>query len=117
MISLNKIARDIHKLNESWWLDLETGEQKERNIGELLMLVTTELSEALEAHRKNLMDDKLPHRKGFEVEIADALIRLFDLSGGLGLDIDGALYEKLEYNKKRADHDPRNRLKDGGKKY
>lgn len=117
LVSLNKIARDIHSLNKSWWMNLKTGEAIERNIGELLMLVTSELAEALEGHRKGLMDDKLPHRKNFEVEIADAMIRLFDLCGGLGLDIDGAIYEKLEYNKNRADHNPANRMKEGGKKY
>jgi NTP pyrophosphatase (non-canonical NTP hydrolase) len=63
------------------------------------------------------MDDKLPHRKGLEVELADAMIRILDMAGGLGLDIGGALVEKLEYNSNRADHKPENRLKEGGKKY
>ena len=45
------------------------------------------------------------------------MIRLFDLAEGLGLDLDGAIEEKLAYNRQRADHKPENRLKEGGKKY
>lgn len=100
----------VHFLNKKWWQNLETGEPIERNTGELLMLVTSELSEALEADRKNLMDDKLPHRPGLEVEIADAIIRLLDMAGGKKLDVAGALVEKLVFNSKREDHTPRTPL-------
>lgn len=44
------------------------------------------------------MDDKIPHRSMLEVELADALIRICDMAGGLGLDLEGAVLEKLEYN-------------------
>jgi len=115
--TINKIAADIHELNKKWWCDLQTGEPIQRNHGELIALVHSELSEALEADRKNLMDDKLPHRHGLEVELADAVIRIFDMAAGLKLDIGGALVEKLEYNRNRADHKTENRLKEGGKKY
>jgi hypothetical protein len=81
---LNWVAQDIHKINEKWWKDIETGQPIKRNVGELLMLAVSELSEALEGHRKDLMDDKLPHRKMFEVEIADCMIRLFDIAAGTG---------------------------------
>lgn len=107
----------VHKLNEKWWVDLETNKPVKRNVGELLCLIHSEISEAMEGHRKNLMDDKLPHRKMFEVEIADAMIRLLDLSAGLRLDVGGAILEKLEFNVKRADHKKENRMKKGGKKY
>ena len=48
-----------------------------------LALIHSEISEALEADRKDLMDDHLPHRKGIEVELADAMIRILDLAGAL----------------------------------
>lgn len=82
-----------------------------------LALIHSEISEALEGDRKGLMDDKLPHRPSIEVELADAMIRIFDLAGFLHLDLDGALHEKMQYNKTRADHKKEVREADGGKKY
>ena len=66
-----------------------------------LALIHSEISEALEADRKDLKDDKLPHRSGLEVELADAIIRIKDFAGGKDLDIDGAIEEKLAYNTTR----------------
>ena len=113
--------RLVHALNvkAGWWTDLKTGEslKGKRNVPEMLCLIHSEISEAMEGHRKGLMDDKLPHRPMIEVELADALIRILDLAGGLDLDLGGAVAEKLEYNRNRADHKPENRMKDGGKAY
>lgn len=99
-----------------WYNDILTGAPIKRNVGELLMLIVSELGEAMEAQRKELMDDHLPNRLAFEVEIADTLIRLFDLCGALGLDIGNAMAEKLEFNRTRADHKPEARRAAGGKK-
>ena len=115
--AIQQLVDLVHFMNKKWWVDLETGEPVERNVGELLMLVTSELGEALEADRKNLMDDKLPHYSGLTVEIADAIIRLFDMAGGLKLDIAGAIVEKLAFNAKREDHTREHRLSEHGKKY
>jgi NTP pyrophosphatase (non-canonical NTP hydrolase) len=104
-------------LKAGWWHDLKTGELIEPNIGEKLMLVVSEVSEAMEGARKNLMDDKLPHRKMIEVELADAVIRIGDLCGRLNLDLGGAIAEKLEYNAHRPDHKKENRLGENGKKF
>src|ERR1700748_2420590 len=108
---LNDLRDDIHQRNveAGWWSDLETGERKERNFGELLALVHSELSEALEGYRKNLNDDHLKTRPMVEVEFSDAMIRLLDMAGGFGYDIGGALVEKLAYNANREDHKIKNR--------
>lgn len=115
---LRQLQADIHQANvdAGWWTDLETGERKQRNKGELLMLIVTEIAEAMEGERKDLMDDKLPHRKNAEVELADAFIRILDYCGGFGHDLAGAMQDKLEFNRTREDHKIENRRKEGGKK-
>lgn len=103
-----------------WWTDKKTGKRltpEQINVPEKLCLIHSEVSEAMEGHRKDLMDDKLPHRKMLEVELADALIRIHDLAGFLGLDLAGATIEKLAFNQQRADHKMENRLKPGGKQF
>lgn len=103
-----------------WWHDIHTGEpivNRPHVVGEKMMLIVSEVSEAMEGHRKDLMDDKLPHRKAVEVELADAAIRIFDLAGALGLDLGGALAEKMAYNAVREDHRLENRRAVGGKQY
>lgn len=117
MHDLNDYARDCHAANEKWWRDPATGERIERNKGELLCLIHSEISECMEGERKGLMDDKIPHRRMAEVELVDALIRIFDYAGAFGYDLDGAYIDKMEYNARRADHKHEARLAAGGKKW
>lgn len=103
-----------------WWTDPMSGRSTKDNpltFSNKLMLIVSEVSEAMEADRKDAMDDKLPHRKGAEVELADALIRILDLAGAYGFDLAGALVEKMVYNANRADHKRENRAAEGGKRY
>lgn len=67
---------------------------EEREIGTLLMLIVSELGEALEAHRKGDMEN-------FAEELADVAIRLGDLCGGLGIDLEKAIVKKMAVNKSR----------------
>ena len=198
--------RNLYRLMETcheasweagWWHD-DDGVMLPFENGKRIALAHSELSEAMEAHRKELNDDKLIHRPGVEVELADFLIRIFDCMGYLwkfdqigevsdiekgvltmsklnrttpgilhddvllnisnlhmmvstwfrlrsddevntprieahalgatvaatliaayacGLDVPGALAEKLEYNANRPDHKRENRAKAGGKAY
>lgn len=102
-----------------WYEDSETGESLigKRNAGEQLMLMVSELAEAMEGHRKSLPDTHLEHRPMVEVELADTIIRILDFAGAHKLDVAGAMEEKLRYNFQRADHQMENRKASGGKKY
>lgn len=112
-MKLNDLATSIHAGNKArgFW-------DEERNIGEALMLVVTELSEALEAHRSGKTcshNDKVAYfesddmiqtfkkniKDTFEDELADAIIRILDLCGGLDIDIDFHVSSKLMYNATR----------------
>lgn len=117
--ALNNLSKQIHQgnIDAGWWKKDESGNTIERNIGELLCLVHSEISEAMEGFRKDLKDDKLPHREMGEVELADALIRIFDIAGYYQFDLGGAVKEKLEFNKTRPDHSLEERAKANGKKF
>lgn len=177
-MSLNALAAEIHADNAHWWHDPASGKRLDRDKGEMYMLMVSEVAEAMEGVRKNIMDDHLPHRPMAEVELADLQIRQLDYAGskgwdfdkgmtglyldpmpdnaaaGLlqivkelgaaeaspsehweqwhfcrafaladryairyGLDLSGAMGDKREYNRHRADHKPAARLAAGGKSF
>ncbi len=63
-------------------------------IGNRLMLIVSELGEALEALRHDDIDN-------FKEELADVAIRLGDLCGGLGIDLEAEIEKKMKYNETR----------------
>jgi len=114
---LNELSQKIFQANKEkgFW-------DNERNVGEMLMLVTTELAEAMESHRKgkfcklntfnetyfdNLNDAEFNQafekniKDTFSDEMADSLIRILDMCGGLEIDIEKHVELKLRYNSLR----------------
>lgn len=123
--NVNQLVEACHKPahEAGWWTDPETGEDVRTWpkkffmlwVMTKLVLVHSEVSEGVEGHRKGKADDHLPEFTSLEVELADAVIRIFDLAGGLELRLAEALAAKLAYNAQRADHKMENRKAEGGK--
>lgn len=90
--ALRQFYKDCHARNvkAGWWNDLATGTPKKRSVGELFVLIVTELAEAYEAYLSGDTDDKLPHLPGLGVELGDVQIRLADFCGAL---LEGSIVE------------------------
>ena len=91
------LAAHIHAtaIEKGWW-------QEDRNDGELIALMHSELSEALEAYRAgNPRSEKIPEFSHVEEEYADAVIRILDVSAARGYDVAGAIVAKVRYNEGR----------------
>lgn len=98
--AIDILIRESHNTakEKGWW-------DESRSFGELIALMHSELSEALEVYRKE-GDEKVAeiypgYIEGVPIEIADLLIRVFDMCGKYNIDLAKALIIKMEYNKTR----------------
>ena len=87
---INKLIEICHGIakDKGWW-------DAERNDAELIALMHSELSEALEAMRNHGTKNDVAE------ELADCCIRILDYCGARGIDLEGALMKKIEFNKTR----------------
>lgn len=118
---INELAKEIHQNAKDKGFF-----EKEKNIGEMLCLIHSEVSEALEADRKNnyyagdintlLGTNGFPEtdnirfkglfescgiKSSFEDELADIMIRVMDLAAFKGIDLDAHIKAKMRYNAMR----------------
>jgi NTP pyrophosphatase (non-canonical NTP hydrolase) len=96
-MSVAQLQEEIHRtaVEHGWW-------DQDRSIGEVLMLAVTELAEAMEAYRDgNPSSEKIDGFTKVEEELVDTIIRILDLAGRMGFDIEGALRAKMAYNETR----------------
>jgi NTP pyrophosphatase (non-canonical NTP hydrolase) len=101
----SEIQKTVHEnaVSKGWW-------EENRSDGELIALMHSELSEALEALRKDLISDHIPEYEGVEEELADVVIRIMDMAERRGYRVASAIIDKIHFNKERP-------YKHGGKKF
>lgn len=116
--SINEYCEDAYNtgVDHGWY------ENGMPNVGERLALIHSEVSEALEFYRDGRdISEMISHKQdplysrmpvevfvredgkpdGFWVEIADVVIRCFDMAGAYGVDFESILKRKMEFNKGR----------------
>ena len=109
-MNINDLIKEAHEnaVAHGWW-------EEERPFPEIIALIHSEVSEALEEYRAGREPGRTLYRvcdnkpEGIPIELADVVIRILDACGKYGIDLEKAIQLKMAYNKLRP-------YKHGGKK-
>ena len=90
----------------------EKGWEDDRTVGDLLLLMVTEIAEAYEEYRNHhepteiyfnydIHDHKIDKPEGIPIELADAVIRILSFCARFDIDLEAAVLQKMAYNETR----------------
>lgn len=103
--SISEWVTQIHELSRAkGWYDDAHNIPRDQLVIVKLALIHSEISEVLECVRDGAMGTYRTSEgkpEGFPIELADALIRICDLAGFVGCDLEAAVYTKHAFNKTR----------------
>lgn len=104
---ISEMQERAHRIavDHGWWPEEGDHSAVDATIPKNLMLIVTEIAEAMECYREGqpmTWTDDGGKPQGIASELADVLIRVADLCGAIGIDLEASVLDKMAYNARRS---------------